>query len=258
MTSDGNNKKVNTQLEATEKPQRRRNPKVLEFNGVYKKYGRQRAVQGCNFTIKKGEVLAVISPEGQGKSTIAKLACGLTSPTKGRVSVNGKKAGRNTNAIVSYQPEIPFFKDEYTVAEYLNIYSSFFDNFNYKKAYSLLRHLDISPKTRFENLTTTALFIVQVILVASRKTSLYIFDDPLVHCDPKYRGDIITMIDRCRKNGAVLLLSQTSQGLDDITDKVIFLKKGSVIKKFDNADSYEEEFGNKPLNVAYKEVFKRA
>lgn len=245
-------------IEPVKERKDRNKPLVLKCSNLTKKFGTKTVLNSCNIVLNKGEVMAVIGPEGHGKSTLAKVVSGLISPNKGDVSIRGVKAGRTTNSVVSYQPEIPFFKDEVTVSEFLNLYSRFFKDFSYKKAHQLLKHFDISRYTRFENLSTTALFIVQVILVSSRRASLYIFDDPLVHCDPKYRGDIITMIDNCRKNGAVLLLSQTAQGLDDITDKVAFLRHGSIVKEFYDADAYEAEFGSSLLNDAYKEVFKRA
>lgn len=233
-----------------------KNKLVFKCNGVSKKVATRTVVKNCNMLINKGEVLAVIAPEGHGKSTFAKLAAGLISPTKGQVLIRGERAGRNTNDIVSYQPDIPFFKYDTTVSELLNLYSRFFDDFSYKKAYELLRKFDISRGTRFENLSTTALFIVQVIMIASRRVSLYIFDDPLIHCDPKYRNEIIKIIDMCRKHGAVLLLSQIASGLDDITDKVVFFKHGAIEKQFYDANTFEEEYGNSLLNDVYKEVFK--
>lgn len=235
-----------------------KSPVVLRMENVSKKYGRRSVLRNCTITLKKGEVMAVIGPEGNGKSTLAKLGAGLVTPTNGRVTIRGVKAGRETNTVVSYQPDIPFFKYDYTVSDILNLFGAFFKDFSYKKAYHLLNHFDISRRTRFENLSTTALFIVQVILVSSRRASLYIFDDPLVHCDPKYRGEIITMIDKCRKYGAVMLLSQTAQGLDDITDKVAFIRHGEIVKEFHDADAYEAEFGDSLLNDVYKEVFKHA
>lgn len=247
-----------TNISMTERTKKTGNKTVLKMENVSKKYGTKKVLKNCSITINKGEVMAIIGPEGHGKSTLSKIAAGLIVPTKGAVAVRGVRAGRVTNSIVSYQPDIPYFKYDYTVSEILNLYSGFFKDFSYKKAYHLLNHFDISRRTRFENLSTTALFIIQVILVSSRKASLYIFDDPLVHCDPKYRGDIITMIDKCRKYGAVMLLSQTAQGLDDITDKVAFIKQGEIVKEFHDADAYEAEFGDSLLNDVYKEVFKHA
>ncbi|MDO4300705.1 MAG: ATP-binding cassette domain-containing protein [Clostridia bacterium] len=239
--------------------QRENKPKlVLKFNNVTKRFAVKTAVKNCSITLNKGEVMAVMAPEGHGKSTLAKLAAGLIRPSEGDVLVRGVKAGRETNSIVSYQPDIPYFKYDTTVSELLNMYSRFFKDFSYRKAYQLLKHFDISRRTRFENLSTTALFIVQVIMISSRRASLYIFDDPIVHCDPKYRDDIISMIDKCRKYGGVLLLSQIAGGLDDITDKAVFLKHGEIAGEPYDADSFEAEFGSSLLNDVYKEVFKHA
>ena len=234
-SNDKYNMTENTMYNKREKSR----PLVLKCNNVIKKFMGRTALNSCNITLNKGEVLAIIGPEGHGKSTLAKLTAGLISPTKGSVTIRGVKAGRITNSVVSYQPEIPYFKDDMTVSDFMNMYGRFFNDFSFKKAYQLLKHFDISRYTRFENLSTTALFIVQVIIVSSRP-------------------DVITMIDNCRKNGGVLLLSQTAQGLDDITDKVAFLRHGAIVKEFYDADSFEAEFGRSLLNDVYKEVFKRA
>lgn len=239
--------------------QKNKKPKlILRFENVSKRYGSKTVLNNLSINLNKGEVMAVIGPEGQGKTTIAKLASGLARPTRGSIIIRGVKAGRATNTIVSYQPDIPYFKYDNTVSDILNYYGRFFSDFSYKRAYQLLKHFEISRRTRLDNLSTTALFIVQVILVSSRKASLYIFDDPLIHCDPKYRDEMINMIDACRRFGAILLLSQTANNIDDISDKVIFIKKGSVIKAFYDADSYEAEYGNSQLSDIYKEVFKNA
>ena len=233
-------------------------PAIIKFISVNKKYGARLVLKGIDFTIRKGQLLAVLAPEGSGKSSIAKMAAGLTRTTKGQVLVRGVKASRKTNFVISYQPDIPFFKYDVTVMEVVSLYERFFEDFKYKKAMKLLRHFKINTKLKIDNLSTTALYILQVILVSSRDASLFIFDDPLVHCDPKYRADIIKIIDGCRKDGAILLLSQIADGIDDITDLVVFLKRGSIYKNVYDADGFENEFGDVTLNIAYKEVFKNA
>src|SRR4030066_1167435 len=86
---------------------------VIKFENVSKKYRKGRklllkealldifkpgrtedfwALKDITFNVKKGETLGIIGPNGSGKSTILKLIAGVTSPTKGRVEVNGKIA----------------------------------------------------------------------------------------------------------------------------------------------------------------------
>ncbi|MCA9373053.1 ABC transporter ATP-binding protein [Candidatus Woesebacteria bacterium] len=50
------------------------------------------ALQNVDLRIKKGETFGIIGPNGSGKSTLLKLIAGVTQPTKGSISVNGRIA----------------------------------------------------------------------------------------------------------------------------------------------------------------------
>jgi ABC-2 type transport system ATP-binding protein len=228
---------------------------ILKCSNVTKKAGNNLGrLENCSFSVYKGEALVILAPSNNSKTTLAKILCGLVAPTKGEITIRGNKAGRNTNKDISYQPEIPFVRNESTVSDLMNMYNRFFKDFNFKRAFKLLKQFKISPKTKFEDLSVTAIQIVETVLVSSRKTSLYIFDDPLVHSDPKYRSAIIDIMGSCKKNGAVVVLSQVTHGLGKIADKSIFLKNGEVYLSATTAD-----MGNDPnLTAVFKEVFRNA
>lgn len=229
---------------------------VLKCSNISKKFGLKKVLNDFNITVNKGEALVVLAPEDNGKTTLAKIICGLIPPSKGLAVIKGKKAGCGTNIIVSYQPEIPFVKYDNTVSELLTQYSRFFRDFSYKKAFKLLKHFKISPKAKFDNLSTTAIQIVETIVVGCRKVPLYVFDDPLVHTDPKYRDAVIDIISGCKKHGAVVILSQVATGLDNVLDKVIFMRNGEIYVSADKK-SFEEKYGNN-VSTLYKEVYRRA
>ena len=229
---------------------------ILKCSNVGKKFGLKKVLSDFNITVNKGEALVVLAPENNGKTTLAKIICGLIPPVSGIVTIRGKKAGSGTNAMVSYQPEIPFVKYDSTVSELLTQYSRFFKDFSYKKAFKLLKHFKISPKSQFDNLSTTAIQIVETIVVGCRKASLYVFDDPLVHTDPKYRDAVIDIISGCKKSGAVIILSQVALGLDNVLDKVIFMRNGEIYVSADKK-SFEQKYGNS-VSALYKEVYRRA
>src|SRR5512141_2160757 len=48
------------------------------------------ALDDINFSICKGETIGIIGPNGSGKSTILKLVAGVMTPTRGKITVNGK------------------------------------------------------------------------------------------------------------------------------------------------------------------------
>jgi zinc transport system ATP-binding protein len=58
---------------------------VISVKGLYYKD----ILQNINFNVKRGEYVAVIGPNGGGKSTLMKLLLGLIAPTKGDISIFG-------------------------------------------------------------------------------------------------------------------------------------------------------------------------
>lgn len=64
-------------------------PAALELDGVSVRYGPVEALTDVSIRIAAGERVAIVGRSGAGKSTIARLACGLASPAKGRVATLG-------------------------------------------------------------------------------------------------------------------------------------------------------------------------
>jgi ABC-2 type transport system ATP-binding protein len=65
--------------------------RVIEVNGLVKRYGDKTAVNGLTFTVKPGVVTGFLGPNGSGKSTTMRLILGLDAPTSGTAIVNGRR-----------------------------------------------------------------------------------------------------------------------------------------------------------------------
>jgi lipopolysaccharide export system ATP-binding protein len=61
----------------------------LVCQGLVKVYGKKRAVEQVDFFVERGEVVGLLGPNGAGKSTSFRMACGMVTPTAGRVFLNG-------------------------------------------------------------------------------------------------------------------------------------------------------------------------
>ncbi|MER3479193.1 MAG: ABC transporter ATP-binding protein [Meiothermus sp.] len=61
-------------------------PSLLHAEALSKRYGRDWVIQGLDFSLRGGEVVALLGPNGVGKTTLLRLLAGLVRPTLGRVS----------------------------------------------------------------------------------------------------------------------------------------------------------------------------
>src|SRR5437870_10639639 len=63
---------------------------ILEARGLVKKYGQVVALNGADFELYPGEILAIIGDNGAGKSTLIKALSGALQPDEGEIELNGE------------------------------------------------------------------------------------------------------------------------------------------------------------------------
>lgn len=73
---------------------------VITVRNLSKSFGTVLAVKNLNLTIRKGEMFALVGPDGAGKSTTIRLLCGIVRPTSGNASVLGFDITRQRSQII--------------------------------------------------------------------------------------------------------------------------------------------------------------
>ena len=99
---------------------------LLSLKNVKKRYGNIYGVNDISFDIEPGRIVAILGPDGSGKSSVARMICGLTPASKGEIKICGIKPSRNTKQYISFLPEIPFVNDYTKVSTVFRRYKAFF------------------------------------------------------------------------------------------------------------------------------------
>ncbi len=212
------------------------------------------AVAGLNLTIEKGHIVGLLGPNGSGKTTLIKMINGLLRPTEGAVLVNGMEPGAETKKVVSYLPERTYLDAQRTVADMLDFFEDFYDDFNAERAKEMLASLGIEPSARMKTLSKGTKEKVQLILVMSRDAELFILDEPIAGVDPAARDYIIrTIISNYNPEASVIICTHLISDIENILDDVVFIKRGQLVLQM-SVDEIREKHG-KTVDSYFREVF---
>ena len=73
---------------------------MIEVRGVSKKFGKLEVLKDVSISCKSGQCIALIGPNGCGKTTLMRCICGFTHPTTGQVKVLGNVIGKDADFTV--------------------------------------------------------------------------------------------------------------------------------------------------------------
>lgn len=104
-------------------------PRVIEAQGLTRRFGSMVAVDGLDLTIRRGEVFGFLGPNGAGKSTLIRMMVGLLRPTSGRIEVLGHTLPREAEKLrrrVGYMTQRFSLYEDLSVEENLEFAAEIF------------------------------------------------------------------------------------------------------------------------------------
>lgn len=225
---------------------------VLEVKNVDKSFDNKKIIDNVSFAVKKNEIVGLLGKNGSGKTTIIKMINDLLTIDKGEILINGEKIGVSSKSQISYLPERTYLDRSKTVLQVFDYFEDFYPDFDRKKAEKLLKDLDLDLNQKLSKMSKGMKEKVQLVLVMSRKASLYILDEPLGGVDPSTRDYILqTILSNFEDDSSLLITTHLIADVEKILDRVIFIDKGEIILDSD-ADSLRELEGN-----SINEIFRR-
>lgn len=228
---------------------------ILECRNLTKRYGNKVALDHIQFSLERGKIIGFLGPNGSGKTTLIKLLNGLLVPTEGHILVNGLQPGVETKKIVSYLPERTYLNSWMKVNDMIEYFSDFYEDFDRSRAFDMLKRLNINPSDRLRTMSKGTKEKVQLILVMSRRASLYCLDEPIAGVDPAARDYILsTILNNYDENATIIISTHLISDVENILDDVVFIQNGHI-RMVDSVENIRLNQG-KSVDTLFREVFK--
>ena len=204
---------------------------MIEFKDVHKKYGKLEVLKGVSFTIKDGGIIAILGPNGSGKTNSMKSFLGMVVPTKGDILFNGKSI-KNQWAYreqISYLPQIANFPNNLKVKELIamikNIKKLPCKDQELIELFGLQKHLNKS----LGNLSGGTKQKVNLVLTFMVDVPYLVLDEPTSGLDPIAILALKKLILREKEKGkTILITSHILSFIEELSDEILFILEGNI------------------------------
>lgn len=219
---------------------------VLEMRGICKYFPGVRALQGVDFTLREGEIHALMGENGAGKSTLIKVLTGVYAKDDGKIFLKGKEGpvsikspqdAQNVGISTVYQ-EITLCPN-LTVAENMFIARTKGPGVNWRsinrRAGEILRSLDI-PATPTQQLGSCSIAVQQMVAIAravDMECKVLILDEPTSSLDEQEVQKLFKlMLDLKKKGVGIIFVTHFLEQVYEVCDRITVLRDGQLVGEY--------------------------
>ena len=190
---------------------------------------RRKVLDNLDLELDSGQIVGLVGPNGTGKSTLLRILAGLEKTYMGEILIDGKKPDYNTYKEISYQADKFTLDEKLSVREVVKTYKKFFEDFDEDKFYKLFNEFKLPEDSKVSEMSKGMREKLQIALSLSRKTGIYLLDEPISGVDPSARKAIINIILNNFEEDSLLIIStHLISQIEPLLDRVLFLSEGKI------------------------------
>ncbi|WP_407434956.1 amino acid ABC transporter ATP-binding protein [Lelliottia sp.] len=246
----------------------------VEFRNVVKRYGDHQVLNGINFTVAPGEVVAILGPSGSGKSTLIRLINQLESLNGGEILIDNKPTRALTGtALRQLRSRVGFVFQQFNLYAHLsaaqNISLALEKVHGWTppqaqvRALALLEQVGMAEKAHHypAELSGGQQQRVAIARALASSPQIILFDEPTSALDPEMIGEVLQVMKSLAHSGiTMIVVTHEMQFAREIADRVVFIDGGEILETAPPAQFFQHpehprtrRFLQKVLNPLHQE-----
>lgn len=232
---------------------------ILKMTGIEKRFKGVYALKNFNFSLKEGEILALIGENGAGKSTLMKILSGIYEKDSGTIEYFGKQLEVNSPKEAE-EKGISIVHQELNLMNHLTVAQNIFigheplnsiglidDNLMIKKAKSIFKgmNVDINPSDKIGSLTVGKQQLVEIAKSLIHNSKILILDEPTAALTEAETKELFRIIKDLQLTGvSIVYISHRLEELFIISDRITVIRDGEYIDTKLTKETNKDEIVN--------------
>lgn len=207
---------------------------MIQVESLYKKFGKNKVLEGLDLHIQNGGIFAILGPNGSGKTTLIKAILGMVLPNKGKISVLGDsiKNKWKYRQEIEYLPQIANFPGNLKVKELITMIKDLRNKPSEESHLITLFGLEPFLDKKLANLSGGTKQKVNIVLTFMFDSPIIILDEPTNGLDPQAVIHLKELIRQEKQKGkTILVTSHIMQFVEEIADNIVYLLEGKIYFK---------------------------
>ncbi len=234
---------------------------LLEMNNISKSFFGVKVLSEVNFSLERGEVVALCGENGAGKSTLMKILAAVYKSDAGDIYLDGEHLSPNIQTLDLQKRGVSMIHQELNLMEHLTVAQNIYLTrepkkknglINFKKMNSDAKELlislgeeCISPTAKVSSLKTAQKQMVEIAKAISFNLKVLIMDEPTAMLTLKETEILFNLIRRLAKQGiGIIYISHRLKEIKDVCDRVTVLRDGEFIVTKQVSDVTEQQIAN--------------
>ena len=207
---------------------------VISVSGLVKTFGKTRALDGLDLSVKSGEVQGFLGPNGAGKSTTLRVLLGLIRKDSGEARILGGDPWRDAVVLhhrLAYVPGDVTLWPGLTGREVIDLLGRMRGGVDPERRAELLERFELDPRKKSRTYSKGNRQKVALVAALASDAELLLLDEPTSGLDPLMEAAFRGCVEEERKSGrTVLLSSHILSEVEALCDRVTIIRDGKAVE----------------------------
>lgn len=205
---------------------------MIELKNISKSFSKTSVLRGVNLTFRKGTCVALIGPNGCGKTTLIKTILGMVVADKGEILFDGKSIHREHvyRSRIGYMPQIGRYPENMTIGQIIKMITNIRNPSEAVDPFLMTQfNLESIQNKRMRTLSGGTTQKVSATLAFLFNPDVLILDEPTAGLDP-LSAEILKEKISCEKEKGKLIIvtSHMLNELDDLVTELVYMQEGNI------------------------------